>query len=571
VGLHDSESVAPVAFPDETFVKAFWLRLDYAVPACSGCKLPLPTVTIDDVNYRKFLLSFSALLFLIPSYAGALPPANLPPVPTAVDSITSTELRMHLEFLSSDELGGRYTLSPSFAIAARYLASHLKAYGFEGGGKDGDFLQHFEVIASKPDQANSALSLTINGQATNYTFGDFFPAGGVIGEATAPVVFVGHGISSASLHRDDYADVDVKGKIVLLVPGAPAGIDRSRLDEKEQGEEAARAHGAIGVIQLPQERFLQFMRNREFSSRFGGRETVRLARESEGRLPQITLAPELAEKVLDALGLSLKDVYSTDKKPQAVSISAHMVARFQQTKTMTQNVVGILKGADPKLRDEFVAFSAHYDHLQTNSRGEIYHGADDDGSGTTAILTIAHAMAMDPPRRSVLIIFHAGEELGLLGSEYNTDYAPAVPLNKIVADFNIDMIGRSKPAGDKAREDVHLTDANTVYLVGSNRISKELHEISEQTNSEYQKLHLDYYYNDPNNPEMIYYRSDHWNYAKHGIPVIFYFDGTHVDYHKPTDTIDKIDFAKMTQIARLVFETGWRVASLNHELTKSSN
>jgi len=285
----------------------------------------------------------------------------------------------------------------------------------------------------------------------------------------------------------------------------------------------------------------------------------------------MNLGPDLAEKVMAALGLSLKDAYSTDKKPGAAEISAHLVTSFNQTKTMTQNVVGILKGTDPKLRDEYVAFSAHYDHLQTNSRGEIFHGADDDGSGTTAILTIAHAMAMDPPRRSVLIIFHAGEELGLLGSEYNTDYAPAVPLNKIVADFNIDMIGRSKPAGDKAREDVHLTDANTVYLVGSDRISNELHEISEQTNSDYQKLRLDYYYNDPNNPEMIYYRSDHWNYAKHGIPVIFYFDGTHVDYHKPTDTIDKIDFAKMTQITRLVFETGWRVASLNHELAKSGN
>src|ERR1051326_3746128 len=170
---------------------------------------------MNDVNYRKVLLSFSALLFLLPC-AGALPPANLPPVPSAVDSITSTELRMHLEFLSSDELGGRYTLSPSFAIAARYLASHLKAYGYEGGGKDGDFLQHFEVIASTPDQASSALSLTINGHTTNYTFGACRPSGGANGEAAARVVFVGHGISSAALHRDDYANLDVKGKIVLL-------------------------------------------------------------------------------------------------------------------------------------------------------------------------------------------------------------------------------------------------------------------------------------------------------------------------------------------------------------------
>jgi Zn-dependent M28 family amino/carboxypeptidase len=169
----------------------------------------------------------------------------------------------------------------------------------------------------------------------------------------------------------------------------------------------------------------------------------------------------------------------------------------------------------------------------------------------------------------VLVMFHAGEELGLLGSAYNTDFAPAVPLDKMVVDLNIDMIGRSKPSGDNDRLDEHLTASDSVYLVGSNRISKELHEISEETNAQFQHMKLDYYYNDPNNPERIYYRSDHWNYAKHGIPIIFYFDGTHVDYHRPTDTVDKIDFAKLTQVTRLVFETGWRIANLDHRLTKS--
>ena len=177
-------------------------------------------------------------------------------------------------------------------------------------------------------------------------------------------------------------------------------------------------------------------------------------------------------------------------------------------------------------------------------------------------------MSMERPKRSVLVIFHAGEELGLLGSEYNTDVAPVVPLDKVVVDLNIDMIGRSKPAGDTDARDEHLTDAHTVYLVGDDRISPELHQLSEETNNQFQKLKLDYFYNDPNNPERIYFRSDHWNYAKHGIPIIFYFDGVHVDYHKPTDTVDKIDFEKMTEITRLVFETGWRIANLDHRLAK---
>jgi Zn-dependent M28 family amino/carboxypeptidase len=317
------------------------------------------------------------------------------------------------------------------------------------------------------------------------------------------------------------------------------------------------------------------MKNKDFLERAGSRERVSLAKTGDDGLPSLALGPTLAEKLLNTVGLQLPGVFDAVKnhqplQPKVLQASAKMSVAVQQTRTTTQNVVGILDGSDPQLRSEYVVFSAHYDHLKTSAKGEIYHGADDDGSGTAAVLAIAHAMSQNRPKRSVLIVFHAGEELGLLGSEYNTDYAPVVPLDKMVVDLNIDMIGRSKAPGDTQREDEHLTDANTVYLVGSNRISPELHSISEETNADYQKLKLDYYYNDPANPERIYFRSDHWNYAKHGVPIIFYFDGTHVDYHKPTDTIDKIDFGKMTQITRLVFETGWRIANLDHRLTKAN-
>ena len=301
---------------------------------------------------------------------------------------------------------------------------------------------------------------------------------------------------------------------------------------------------------------------------------MRLAGEGDSELPSVTLGPDLADKLLSSAGLSLKGVYEAVAKkaaltPKAIEARAHFSVAGQQTRSSTQNVAGILEGSDRQLKNEYVVLSAHYDHLKTGAKGEIFHGADDDGSGTSALLAIAHAMSLDRPKRSVLVIFHAGEELGLLGSQYNTDVAPVVPLDKIVVDLNMDMIGRSKPAGDEERQDEHLTDAHTIYLVGSNRISRELHEISEQTNAQFQKLQLDYYYNDPNNPERIYFRSDHWNYAKHGIPIIFYFDGVHVDYHRPTDTVDKIDFNKMTEVARLVFETAWRIANLDHRLART--
>jgi hypothetical protein len=514
-----------------------------------------------------------ALLLAVAGFAAGLPPANLPPVPNTVDSITPSELRMHLDFLASEELGGRYTLSPSFAIAARYLAAHLQAYGFRGAGEHGSFLQPFEVVSGKPDAPNTSLSLTIAGRSKSYELGDFsFSLGAGSADVQGPIVFAGAGISAPDQKHDDYAGLDVKGKIVLIAPGS-AGMDPSGLEDREQGEGAARTHGAVAILRIPSQRQAGFMKSSGYRDRVLQREEVRLRQEVEGSLPAVTLGPELADKLLASAGLSLNAVYTAvDKKqalePKALDASAHAILHVQQSRATTQNVAGILEGTDPRLKNEYVVFSAHYDHLQT-SNGQIYPGADDDGSGTTAVLTIAHALALNRPRRSVLIIFHAGEELGLLGSEYNTDYAPAIPLNKLVADLNIDMIGRSKPPTDTDTADEHLSNANTVYLVGSGRISPELRQISEDTNAQFERMKLDYYYDDPRNPERIYFRSDHWNYAKHGIPVIFYFDGIHADYHKPTDTVDKIDFGKLTQITRLVFETGWRIANLDHRLAKT--
>jgi hypothetical protein len=554
-----------------------------ATDGANGACLPIVSGSQDCyhqsvIRFKSFSVKITlavALMISAAMYAAALA-IVLPPVPTTVDSITPGELRMHLQFLASEELGGRYTLSPGFAIAARYLAAHLEAYGFKGAGENGSFLQTFQVVSSKADTAKSALEITASGgKATSYRFGDFYlPADGQNGEAQGTIVFVGQGISSTSQKHDDYSGLNVKGKIVLIAPGPPADVDASRLGENESGQGAAIAHGAVGILQLPPQRMLDLMKNKGFQERAASRETVRLARATEGKLPTLSLGPALAEELLSAGGLNLKNVYEAVShkqrlQPQKLDVSAKMTVATQLTRSTTQNVAAILEGSDPKLRNEYVVFSAHYDHLKTGPGGEIYPGADDDGSGTTAVLTIAHAMSLERPRRSVLVMFHAGEELGLLGSQYNTDYSPVVPLNQMVADLNIDMIGRSKKDGDNSLQDEHLTDANTVYLVGSNRISHELHQLSEETNAQFQKLKLDYHYNDPNEPERIYFRSDHWNYAKHGVPIIFYFDGTSVDYHRPTDTLDKIDFSKLTKVTRLVFETGWRIASLDHRLANT--
>ncbi|HUR37445.1 MAG TPA: M28 family peptidase [Terriglobales bacterium] len=504
----------------------------------------------------------------------AAEPAVPAPPKAAVSAINATEMRKHLEFLSSPELGGRYTLSPNFAISAKYLASRLKAYGYKGAGANGSYLQSFDIVSAKQDPEKSKLSLTIGKESSQPAYGDFYSATRFTGSAEGGIVFVGYGISSPAQKHDDYAGLDVKGKIVLIVTGAPPSIDASKMEDKEQDEGAARAHGAVGVIRVPSPNYVRAMANpayKENASRFT---LNRLGAEKADKLPIIRLTPALADKLLALVGTTVEKVNETAKTgaplaPKALDASASFTAAVTETKVTTQNVVATLEGTDPKMKDEYIAFSAHYDHLNANAKGEMYPGADDDGSGTTAVLNIAQAMAMQPPKRSVFVIFHAGEELGLLGSQYNTDYAPAVPLEKLVVDLNIDMIGRSRMPGDTEKANEALTGPDAIYLIGADRISKELHNISEAANARTEKLKFDYTMNDPKHPERIYFRSDHWNYAKHGIPIIFYFDGIHVDYHKPTDTVDKIDFDKMTKVSRLVYETGWTIGNMDHRLKKN--
>lgn len=223
-----------------------------------------------------------------------------------------------------------------------------------------------------------------------------------------------------------------------------------------------------------------------------------------------------------------------------------------------ENVLGYIEGTD--LKEELLIITAHYDHLGKHD-SLIFNGADDDGSGTVAVLEIAEAFMLAKkegkgPRRSVLIMPVSGEEKGLLGSKYYTDN-PVYPLENTVANLNIDMIGRL--------DDWH-TSPDYVYLIGSDRLSQDLHNISEQINDMYMGIDLDYRFNEKDEPNRYYYRSDHYNFAKNNIPVIFYFNGVHEDYHKTTDTIEKIDFKKIEKITKLIFLTAWEIVNRDERL-----
>lgn len=226
----------------------------------------------------------------------------------------------------------------------------------------------------------------------------------------------------------------------------------------------------------------------------------------------------------------------------------------------SENVVAFIKGSE--FPEEIIVISAHYDHVGVDAEGNIYNGADDDGSGTVSILEIAEAFkeAQDDgyqPRRSILFLHVTGEEKGLLGSDYYTKN-PIFPLENTVTDLNTDMIGRIDPK--------HEDNPNYIYLIGSDKLSTQLHELSEEVNNKYTQFDLDYTYNDENDPNRFYYRSDHYNFAKHNIPVIFYFNGTHADYHQPTDTPDKIEYDLMARRAQLIFYTAWEVANRDERL-----
>jgi Predicted aminopeptidases len=247
-------------------------------------------------------------------------------------------------------------------------------------------------------------------------------------------------------------------------------------------------------------------------------------------------------------------------KPATVTYQTEMSVKLLKS----SNVLGYLEGTDKK--DELIVITAHYDHIGKKSSGTgdlINNGADDDGSGTVGVMALATAFAKAKenghgPRRSILFMTVTGEEKGLLGSDFYTQN-PVFPLESTMVNLNIDMVGRRDPQ--------HKDSAPYVYVIGSDKLSSKLHELSERVNRENLNLIFDYTYNDQNHPDRLYYRSDHWNFAKNNIPIIFYFDGIHEDYHKPSDEVDKIEFDLLEKRVRTVYYTAWELANMDERIT----
>lgn len=516
-----------------------------------------------------FVLSLAGLDFVTLGSTYPLPPA------VSLESITAQELRKHVEFLASDELGGRHTLSPSNAIVARYLASRLRSFGFRGGAKDGSFFQKFDLVTQQFNPDESFLEVIQKEGPVRFHIGKDVSLTGTLGEADVRGEMVLLPLDLATSKTSH--ELNLSGKIALVPVGgllSEGGRNprRAGQGQRQMIREVIRTSQQLGAAAV-----ILLLRANADSPRAssnaarppsGGRLVLPEEVRAPSALPIVQVSdPRVMESLLRGTRFTPQEVFSPSLAAglRPLQKQARVKTSMQGPKVTTQNVIGILEGGDPQLKQEYVLFAAHMDHLATVGT-EVFNGADDDASGTAAVLEIAQAFALGPaPRRSILIIFHTGEEEGLLGSKYFVQH-PVVPLESIVVVLNVDMIGRSRAPDDTHPANRELSDANTLYLIGSDKLSHQLHELSEQTNQDTVKMTLDYRYNHEEHPLRLYYRSDHWNYARLGIPVIFYFTGLHQDYHKPTDDVEKLDFEKMVRITRLIFATGWRVANLNQRL-----
>jgi hypothetical protein len=458
--------------------------------------------------------------------------------------INAENIKQHLSILASDSFEGRETAMKGQKLAADYIENSFKMSGLKPGNGT-SYQQYFDVMTTQTDG-----SIIYKGKDYPFLSNFYFYAAFRDTSMQPDIVFLGQG------KKTDFQSVDVKGKAILISDAEIGKYKTIGYDWKARAKIAEAAGASCVLVITPN--FEDKMKILEYYLSFGsmrlpGGENPDYERKKMPKIPYIFINEELGLSLLKDGGVSTKNIHKT-KIGHALGNPLHIKIMGGDKRLQTSNVIGVIPGTD--LAHEYVIITAHYDHL--GKKGNlIFNGADDDGSGTSTLLTIAQAFAEamkdgNAPRRTVVFMTVSGEEKGLLGSEYYVTN-PIYPLQNTVVDLNVDMIGRI--------DSLHAPDSNYVYLIGSDRLSTDLHRMSEETNAKYTQLTLDYTYNDPNDPNQFYYRSDHYNFASNNIPVIFYFTGVHEDYHQASDTWDKIMYQKTARIGQLIFFTAWNIAN----------
>ncbi len=505
----------------------------------------------------------------------------------AAELITAEQLKDYLDFIASDELEGRDTPSRGLDIAAKFIALNLSRWGLKpmGDRAAGDQRSYFQRIPLRRYRIDAAQTgIEFNGQRFNC--GDDFLASPTkfAGTASGQLVYVGDGWMIKAKNINAYHGVDVKGKIVIATEeGYPPGVSGADLIGKigeswDSLSTYTRRNGPVGIIFIPSRNTLANWERRRQERLAQSRLAALSFEEPSGveelltypRFPIVIASEALANALLRGEGRDPAEFFARDgagRLPPSFALDPNkklsITVGLKSEDASAQNVVSMIEGGDLALKHEYVTIGAHYDGWVGSPTGAaqpdtIYNAADDNGSGTVALLSMAEAFMRAPrPKRSILFIWDAGEERGLLGS-YHFTANPPVPLDKIVAHFNIDMIGRTSH-GSGAQADEGLLGPNEVFVIGPRSLSASLSELVDRANLSYLNLKLNYRYDNVN--DMRFFpRSDHAPYLRQGIPVISWFTGSHEDYHRPSDSADKIDYRKMERITRTVFFTAWSLA-----------
>lgn len=478
------------------------------------------------------------------------------------NEITTEGLYNDLVVLSHDSLQGRETGTVGAEKAARYLADRYIEMGLTAVGDDDSYFQHFELVSPAVEQVNYQLTNTESGEPIENSthsandLSSFVTIYGGSDSLSGPIVFAGAGMMNEEEGVNQYPE-DVAGKW-LMVLYSRAHTNMNYLQSLVGGD----ALGTILLIGNDPDEFIEEAKNRQENFGQGRRLSLKYLQNTDSG-PSAAfnrINPELGASILGLDSLGALSNYQEMLVQDSASFNAielnYTLAHnpiVNNNTVVTKNVMGFLEGSDPDLKHEVVVLSSHYDHVgigSPDSTGDnIYNGADDDGSGTVATLQAAQAMASAKaagagPKRSVLFLNVVGEEKGLLGSRYYSDH-PIFSIENTVANINIDMIGRV----DKE----HIEDSSYVYIIGGEIISSSLDSLTQVANEMGPQIDLSDRYNDLNDPNQFYRRSDHWNFGRLGVPFVFFFNGVHEDYHRPSDEIEKITFEPFLKRTQLVY------------------
>jgi hypothetical protein len=526
---------------------------------------------------KQFLCTGIALLLSL----GAFAQKN----PTAVkfsEVINKQKAFSHLSILASDEYEGRETGTKGAWMAAEYIKKQFKSFGLVGPVKDGKDPYFQKIGYASLNLSKSSLS--VNNQVKESLKDYFITSGNVSAKGVnvnaSSILFAGYGVNKEGFN--EFAGQDVSGKVVMIIgngdptiktapaPGRRAPQGSGSLQVKLKYLMENKAAGVLVINPIVDNLSPQIKESLKSGSLYLKTQDRLKAMAESAKLPIVTIGSDVANQILATVNTNLDDVrkkIADNQKPETrlINLPVSFSATSVETDVRAENVLGYLEGSDPKLKKEILVITGHYDHIgllkDPNAPDKINNGADDDGSGTTGVLLMAEAFtkakkAGKGPKRSILFMTVVGEEKGLLGSEWYSEH-PVFPIENTIADLNTDMIGRI------GEEYLGKPDsANYIYSVGSFKLSTELGQISEKINDTYTKMKLDYKYDDPKDLQQIYYRSDHYNFAKLGIPVIFYYDGMlEQDYHQPGDEVSKINFDLLTKRAHLTYFTAWELAN----------